>query len=714
MRETVPKSNSPNKKVNIDVKRPEKRPEVKQQLSEKLQILLASSESDTISQVAKETGLSRGLVLSWQRDGWASQPHGDSASSDRKEQKAEPSIANAPPTQIAISQPNQQPISNDNLVALEQPDFHQAGQGTAQQFSIGRRLEHKSHIQVSRLPEKGQGAMNDVVELRRVASALLRWWWLIILISLIAATAGFAISQTIDPVYEAKSSVIVGQSIQATSLDTRDIQASERLALSYADIAQRQPILEATNVALDLGYSWLQLRRRVSVEQIPDTQLLVISVESGSREEAIKIADEIARQLILLSPTSLRNPDDEAASLFVQERLDTLQSKIETNQERLDQLSVQLSAASTPEQKAEIQAEINNLEDMIVDWEDNYAKFLTYAGGDESPNYLAVVEKGHARRTPIRPAIRLNTIIAGAIGMVLAVGLVLLLDFLDDTLKTSDDIVQDLNLIPLGAIGQYGSRTSRERRIVANDPFSPMTESYRMIRNNIQFMSLDRPGRSIVVTSPAPGDGKSITAVNLGVVMAFNGQRTIIVDTDLRNPTLHKIFQVPNAWGLTNRLRNPEPASTVPLVETGVKDLRLLTAGDPPPNPSELLGSQRMEQLIGELMMDSDVIIFDCPPVAYIADAAVLSQKVDGVVMVVAAGRTRRDVSRQAVFNLQQAGANILGAILNRTSDKNAAYKYAYSAVSDRHRFSGRILGGLQRTWSSLTQTIRWRKQLGD
>jgi non-specific protein-tyrosine kinase len=371
MRETVPKSNSPNKKVNIDVKRPEKRPEVKQQLSEKLQILLASSESDTISQVAKETGLSRGLVLSWQRDGWASQPHGDSASSDRKEQKAEP-------------------------------------------------------------------------------------------ISLIAATAGFAISQTIDPVYEAKSSVIVGQSIQATSLDTRDIQASERLALSYADIAQRQPILEATNVALDLGYSWLQLRRRVSVEQIPDTQLLVISVESGSREEAIKIADEIARQLILLSPTSLRNPDDEAASLFVQERLDTLQSKIETNQERLDQLSVQLSAASTPEQKAEIQAEINNLEDMIVDWEDNYAKFLTYAGGDESPNYLAVVEKGHARRTPIRPAIRLNTIIAGAIGMVLAVGLVLLLDFLDDTLKTSDDIVQDLNLIPLGAIG-HGSRHGVQR-----------------------------------------------------------------------------------------------------------------------------------------------------------------------------------------------------------------------------------------------------------
>ncbi len=554
--------------------------------------------------------------------------------------------------------------------------------------------------------------MNDVVELRRVVGTVARKWWLILLITLVAAATGFAVSLRLDPVYRASASVIVGQSIQATTLDSRDIQTSERLALSYADIARRQPVLEAVNVALDLGYTWQNLRKHVRVGLVPDTQLLEISVEAGTRDEAIQIADEIARQLILLSPTALQNQESDIENGFVHTRLQALQAKIENGQEKIDELSGALAVASSVEQKATLQAEIDNLESMIVDWEDNYAKFLTHIGNEESTNYLAILEEAHGSYAPIRPVVRLNVIIASMAGLVLALGLVLLLDFLDDTLKKSEDISHDLGLIPLGSVSQFGGRYSQDRKIAANDPFSPVTESYRMIRNNIQFMSLDKPGGSILVTSPAPGDGKSATAVNLAVVMASNGQRTILVDTDLRKPKLHEFFHIANGKGLTNKLRDTESKTAIPLIETEIEGLRLLTAGDTPPNPAKLLGSQRMEQLIAELMDEADVLIFDSPPVAFIADAAVLSQQVDGVVLVVSSGSTRRDISRQAVFNLQQASANILGVILNRTVAKNGAYKYTYTQEGRRSALAGkRLLVSIQHAWKSLTLAIRWRRQ---
>ncbi|MDX1412973.1 MAG: polysaccharide biosynthesis tyrosine autokinase [Candidatus Promineifilaceae bacterium] len=634
-----------------------------QQLREKSQILLSSTENDDISQVVKEAGLSRSLVLSWQKG-----------------------AANLP---------------SDGSI-LELSNIHAGGQEMDQQFSNAKKQKHKSQISYLRLPETGQEKMEDAVQLHRVASSIFRWWWLIILMTVIAATAGYMISQTLQPVYEAKSSLIVGQSIQATSLDSRDIQTSERLALSYADIARRQPILEATNESLNLNYSWLTLRNRVRVKPVPDTQLLEIFVEAGSREEAIAIADEIARQLILLSPTSSQYQNSESSSNFVQTRLADLQSTIEANQERINKLSSELAAAATSERKAEIQAEINNLEKLNIDWDDNYTKFLTYAGSNDSSNYLEVVEKGHAKRTPIRPAIRLNTVIAGIVGLAVALGIIFLLEFLNDTLETVDDIVQRLYLTPLGTVQHYSRRDSQEKAIVLQNPFSPVSESYRMIRNNIQFMSIDQPGKSLLVTSPAPKDGKSSVAVNLGIAMANNGYRTTIVDTDLRKPVLHKVFQVPREMGLTDFLRDFDKDADLPLHITNIERLQLITAGKQPPNPSELLGSQRMVDFMERLMQETDIVIYDSPPAAFVSDAAVLSTRVDGVVFVVSAGKTRRDLARRALFNLQQAGSHILGVVLNRAANNGGRYGY-YSPTEEIEHEGNRAYVLLQNVWKNVT-----------
>jgi len=555
--------------------------------------------------------------------------------------------------------------------------------------------------------------VNDFVELRRIIAVVFRRWWLVALLTLLAAVIGYAISLQLDPVYEATTSVIVGQSIQAAKIDSRDIQTSERLALSYADIARRQPILAATVESKGLDYSWEALRKRVQVGIVPDTQLLEISVEAYSPEEAVEIADEIANQLVLLSPASLQNDEDESTTLFVQQRLQDLQKKIETNQGNLDELEGRLDRALNTDEKAEIQAEIDKLESLILDWNNAYATFLAFVGSEESSNNIAVIEEAHAKSNPIRPSKRLNTIIAGAVGFMLALGVIFVLEFLDDTLKTVDDIRRDLNLTPLGTIEQFGSRDFRERMIVSQDPFSPVAESYRMIRNNIQLMSVDKPEKSILVTSPAPGAGKSSVVINLGIAMANNGNQTTIVDTDFRKPVLHEVFHAPNSRGLTNLFRGLDNNSPIPLRETEIERLDLLTAGALPPNPSELLGSKRMEQLVGRIMEEADVVIFDSPPAAYVADAAVLSTQVDGVVLVVSAGKTRRDVAKRAIFNLQQAGANILGVVLNHAASEGGRYSY-YSFADREGRAENRSLVYMQRIWQTVTFANRMKPDLAN
>jgi capsular exopolysaccharide synthesis family protein len=205
-----------------------------------------------------------------------------------------------------------------------------------------------------------------------------------------------------------------------------------------------------------------------------------------------------------------------------------------------------------------------------------------------------------------------------------------------------------------------------------------------MIRSNIQVMTIDKPIRSVLITSSLPGEGKSTTAANLGVVMAQADLKTIIIDSDLRRPTQHKIFQLPNTDGLTDLLRASEPDLNHYLKETAIPNLYVLPSGTLPSNPSELLGSQRMSRLLTDLREFADVIIADSPPVIAFTDAAVLSTRMDGVVLVTLAGQTRLDIVRQAIRNLRQVGASLLGAVLNGTAAKDEALYYqAYYSTNN-------------------------------
>ncbi|MCK4315998.1 MAG: CpsD/CapB family tyrosine-protein kinase [Anaerolineae bacterium] len=201
--------------------------------------------------------------------------------------------------------------------------------------------------------------------------------------------------------------------------------------------------------------------------------------------------------------------------------------------------------------------------------------------------------------------------------------------------------------------------------ITLTNPRSPATEAYRTLRTNLTFAALDKPIETLVVTSAAPGEGKSTVLANLAVTMAQGGRRTILVDADLRRPGLHEIFGIVNDRGLTTMIVEEAVLDDPPLIDVGVDNLWLVPSGPMPPNPADILGSRKMEEVIAALRARADVVLFDAPPIIAVTDAAVLGTKVDGVLLVVCAGRTRREHAQRARELLERVHVRIVGAVLN-------------------------------------------------
>lgn len=212
--------------------------------------------------------------------------------------------------------------------------------------------------------------------------------------------------------------------------------------------------------------------------------------------------------------------------------------------------------------------------------------------------------------------------------------------------------------------------------VTLTDPRSPVSEAYRTLRTNLSFLSLDEPVKTLVLTSPAPDEGKSTTAANLAVTIAQVGRSTILVDGDLRRPVLHTLFDLNQEPGLTDLVldENAHPA----LQQTQVEGLQLLASGPIPPNPADMLGSKRIDSVISTLVEMADFVLFDAPPVIVVTDAAVLGAKVDGVLLVISAGKTRRDHAQRAKEMLERANVRIVGAALtNAPKDSSIGGYYS-------------------------------------
>lgn len=220
--------------------------------------------------------------------------------------------------------------------------------------------------------------------------------------------------------------------------------------------------------------------------------------------------------------------------------------------------------------------------------------------------------------------------------------------------------------------------SSRYRNLITkNNQKSPISEAFRTLRTNIQFTSVDSELNSIMVTSATPQEGKSTVSANLAVVMAQSGKKTLFVDADLRKPTVHYTFSIPNREGLTNLLVGNMNLDQL-VQKTDVENLSILTSGPIPPNPAELLGSKAMGRFIEESMTKYDMVIFDTPPVIAVADAQILASQVNGVLLVVNSGKTKQEIALKSKNLLSKVNANILGTILNNRKVSDSNYYYYY------------------------------------
>jgi capsular polysaccharide biosynthesis protein len=301
--------------------------------------------------------------------------------------------------------------------------------------------------------------MDNYFDPKQILLTLLRWWWVLVLGMLVAVAIGYGVTQNQPRVYKATATVMVGGFIQAPQVSRDDIVGRDAFTQAYAEMALRQPVLGGVVEALDLNISWTQLKDIVAVGIVEGTPLIEISAEANSPEAAKAIAGEIANQLILLSQTQ---SDEESTRQFVQQEIQHLQTKIETERERLAVLQVEATSRIPPERLNELKIEIDTLQRFITDWEDTYSRLLALLDSNVSQNSLAIIEEAHANPKPVSPHLALNLLLSACLGLGLALGIVLLIDQFDDRIRTSEALEQKLGLHHIGTISKIKGKTMSE------------------------------------------------------------------------------------------------------------------------------------------------------------------------------------------------------------------------------------------------------------
>jgi len=294
---------------------------------------------------------------------------------------------------------------------------------------------------------------------------------------------------------------------------------------------------------------------------------------------------------------------------------------------------------------------------------------------------VRVVDKAETPTQPIKPRKAMNMLLALVLGITAGTGLAFFAEYLDNTLKTPDDVARFLHTPYLGMIPSVVDIASNSMAEVFmhNDPKSVASESVRGLRSNLLFSKADQMPQVVLLTSATPKEGKTLVAVNLGAAMAQAGCRTLLIGADMRRPRAHKILELENGAGLSNILSSVSGVDEV-IKPTGIPNLDIITAGPVPPNPSELLGSKRMPELISSLRERYEHIIIDTPPATAVTDAAILAQHADGVVLISKAFVTPKELVRSAIEALQKVNAKIFGVVLNSVNmSKEGAYYYQYA-----------------------------------
>lgn len=536
------------------------------------------------------------------------------------------------------------------------------------------------------------------MELIEYARLLRRWLWLIAIAAFVGGTVGYIIADRREPVYEASAMLSIGSYISSPNPQTGEIKLGQDLAVTYAELARTYEVLEATAASVGIPLSPASLRELMITRIVPGTSLLVVQIKYTDPVLASEIANELANQLILLSPTNL-TPEQQAQVGIAISQIDSLREEVDFLRLELNEVDEALTNAESQETIDRLIGQRNVLYEQINERTGNIASFSnTIASYSQRTNSVEIVETARIATQPIATNPLRTGILAAIVAAAFALGVVLLIEYLNDTFRSANEVSQQLSLPVLGVIARINKKQGGYREnLIVEDLFSQHFEQYNTLQTNLLLRTANRR-RTFIITSAMPFEGKTLTSANLAIAMAVAEKKVLLIDADLRKPKLHNVFGLPNVAGLSNLLRDfklqqvsngSEPHYELGIdanklkefvQETQLPNLSVITSGFTSQNPTSLLSSEviaHWTKLFYE-KLGVDVVIFDTAPVLVVPDSMMIAERVEGnVVLVVEANRTRRTAALRAKERFTDVGYEIIGAVLNRAAPNDLDY-YGY------------------------------------
>lgn len=526
---------------------------------------------------------------------------------------------------------------------------------------------------------------------------LVKQWKLILICFVVVGAGTFGGSKLMKPIYQSSTLIQVAINSGNSAASYDNLLASEQLVQTEADLATSTPVLNmVVSKYPDLTIG--ELAQEVSSSPVTNTQLFQIIVADHSPTQAASLANDIANALIEEQAQQTQQQNEHAQQ--------GLQQNITQTRQQIDQVTSQISSlqgkAGNQGQIAQLQAQLAGLQQQYGQLQVALAQLQLTQAQAVSP--LQIVEPAHPADRPVRPNVTLYTAGGLLVGLLLGILLALLVTQMDSRVRTPEELTQQFTWPALATIWQ--SNAIRKEELIGPTGRDVNVEAYRILRTNIGFAGLDKPIRSLTVTSSVPGEGKSTVAANLAIFMARAGKNTLLIDADLRRPSQHELFNLSSdKLGLSNavlslnkptvqktpfqdveRAQPSNDADAYTLLEpfvhsVGVPNLWVMPSGPLPPNPSEFLESQAMKHFLTIVAnCGVEMLIIDTPPLVGLSDTNILLSRFDGVLLVADMTQARKEKLKLMKAALSRSGARVLGYVANKMRHKrNDVVDYYYT-----------------------------------
>lgn len=518
------------------------------------------------------------------------------------------------------------------------------------------------------MPEKEEG-----FELYRYWQVLWRHKW-VVLLAVIVVFAGTMIFTYRQPTfYRASSKVLINPPLSLYPYTmTGQILTSQGLPSTSQGLPYYINYLENYRIWMTSETMIDKIRERVKSlypksEQIPfsmefdvikNTSIFNIQIEAGDSELS-RIAANATAQVLVEENQKMFASGLETVSELMERQIQSPLEALDRLKSGSDSPAMILGPTDDKEPESQLSraGQLNNVRIM------DYAKTVF----------------------PIKPNKKQNAALGLLVGIFLGGGLAFFLEYLDTSIRTIEDVEKYLSWPVLGIIPRFDQTSqaktshSDSQPVMSKLPKSVSAESYRTLRTNIQLTNLDHPPKSLVITSAAPLEGKSTTALNLAVALAQKESKVLLIDADLRKSVVHKLLRLDNSTGLADAILNHSRLEAAVQRPNNIDNLWVLTSGSTPSNPSELLGSSRMKALMEQVRKEYDYVIYDTPPLISVSDSAILASQADGVLLVISPGKVKREIVRRTKELLERIGTPVLGCVFNGVEPSHSNYYYYYN-----------------------------------